>query len=55
MDSISNKIKDNMKNIVFSIKFSENDIDIDGKLILGDIPMNMIQKNMMKKIINKLI
>ena len=49
MNSIYNKTNDNMKNLVFSIKYSESDDDIDGKLILGEYPHEYDSKKYDKK------
>ena len=45
IDSIHNTTNNKLKNFVFSIKFSEKDDDIDGKLIIGEYPHEYDSKN----------
>ena len=43
--SINNTTNNKIKNLVFSIKYSEKDDDIDGKLIIGEYPHEYDSKN----------
>ena len=49
INGIYNKTNDKIKNLVFSIKYSEKNDDIDGKLIIGEYPHEYDSKKYDKK------